>query len=55
MKKKKLDPAKQAEKARKDTARMKQMGEATARQNRIPHTDVDHAAGRIARDGTSKD
>jgi hypothetical protein len=29
MKKKKADPAKQAEKLRKDTARMKQMGQAT--------------------------
>jgi hypothetical protein len=32
MKKKKVDPAKQAEKVRKDAARMQQMGEATASQ-----------------------
>jgi hypothetical protein len=34
MKKKKVDPAKQAEKVRKDAARMEQMGEATASQQK---------------------
>jgi hypothetical protein len=34
MKKKKVDPAKQAEKLRKDASRMKQMGEATASQQK---------------------
>jgi hypothetical protein len=36
MKKKKVDPAKLAEQMRKDAARMKQMGEATARPPRTP-------------------
>jgi hypothetical protein len=44
MKKKKVDPAKEAEQRRKDAARMQQMGEATA-----PHkrgTDADRAKER---------
>jgi hypothetical protein len=55
MKKKKVDPAKQAEKAGRDAARMKQMGEATARQDGTSRKDVDQAAARIAREATSKD
>jgi hypothetical protein len=44
MRKKKVDPAKQAEKAHKDAARMKQMGEATGRQKRAPRADFSQPA-----------
>jgi hypothetical protein len=41
MKKKKVDPEKLAEKRRKDAARMKQMGEATASRPKPPSASRD--------------
>jgi hypothetical protein len=48
--KKKVDPLKEAEKARQDAARMKQMGEATGASRRKPSEDGNQSAGQFVKE-----
>jgi hypothetical protein len=52
--KKKIDPLKEAEKARQDAARMKQMGEATESSRRKLYDDGNRATGRPVKEGHDK-